>query len=65
MKSRLTTDELRFRALVHRRMAEFKPAFDGDPKAASKNTLMAETQSTIAEVYEELIERREQNHENS
>jgi hypothetical protein len=56
---RLATEELRTRAGIHRELARFEPAYQSDPRALTKNELMASTQTVLAEVYEELVMWRE------
>jgi hypothetical protein len=57
MQCRLSTEELLARAAAAREMASREPSYPsivGSPKAFQLNSLMFETQTTLAEVYEEL-----------
>lgn len=60
MKSRLTTEQLRERAKAYRTVAAFAPNvfFSGRNKEEQKTTYV-DSNNTLAEVYEELAQRRE------
>lgn len=55
---KLTTEELRKRAEQHRKLAEVRPGYNLDTNKTLKDELFHETQVTLAEVYEELVEWR-------
>lgn len=55
---RLTTEQLRERAAACRKNKDFKPAYNSTQNAERINELFTHAQESMAEVYEELIDRR-------